>query len=168
MRLTTQSDFKVRVDGVQFAAAHFATFEGECEPLHGHNYEVAAELQGTLAADSWVIDFRDLKTMLRKLCDELDHRFLLQRRSDILEIDSNDTAWKVRTPARIGYVLPKTDVVALEIDNTTSERLAEWLTAKLWKALDERGATNIASMTMEVREGPDQRASHSSERLPQE
>jgi len=74
----------------------------------------------------------------------------------------------VRTPARIGYVLPKTDVVALEIDNTTSERLAEWLTAKLWKALEERGATNIASMTMEVREGPDQRASHSSERLPQE
>jgi 6-pyruvoyltetrahydropterin/6-carboxytetrahydropterin synthase len=168
MRLNSQRNFKVRVDGIQFAAAHFATFGGECEPLHGHNYEVAAELEGTLAEDSWVIDFRELKTILRELCDVLDHRFLLQRRSKVLEIDSNDSAWKVRTPARVGYVLPKTDVVALEIDNTTSERLAEWLTAKLWKALDARAATNIASMVVEVREGPDQRAFHSSERLPQE
>lgn len=168
MGLNQDGTFKVRVEGIGFVAAHFATFEGECEPLHGHNYAVAAELEGTLSEDAWVVDFNDVKSILRAFCDELDHRFLLQRRSRVLEIDSSDTAWKVRTPGRVGYVLPMTDVVALEIDNTTSERLAEWLSTRLWEALRERGASNVGSLTVEVWEGPDQRASYRSERLPQE
>jgi 6-pyruvoyl-tetrahydropterin synthase len=32
--------FSVRVEG-KFSAGHFATYGGDCEPLHGHTYEVA-------------------------------------------------------------------------------------------------------------------------------
>ncbi len=158
--------FQVRVEGVRFAAAHFATAGGRCEPLHGHNYGVVAQVDGTLSEDAWVIDFIELTAILRRLCKELDHRFLLQRESRVLAIDSTDAAWQVRTPAGIGYVLPKGDVVALPLDNTTSERLAEWLSGRLWQALAERGAKNVQAITVEVWEGPDQRASHRRERHP--
>ena len=70
--------WKVRVEGsgLRFSAAHFTTFEGQCEPLHGHNYAVTVEVEGALTEDSWVVDFSRLRKMARRLCDELDHRSL--------------------------------------------------------------------------------------------
>lgn len=163
--MQADGSFEVRVEGIQFAAAHFATFGGKCEPLHGHNYEVAAQVQGRLTDDSWVVDFTRLKAVLRALCDDLDHRFLLQGQSRVLEIDEGDRAWKVKTPAGIGYVFPKQDVVMLPIDNSTAERLAQWLCARVWQRLSRRILRGVESITVEVWEGPGQRASHRIERL---
>lgn len=157
-------EFQVRVEGISFDAAHFATFHGEAEPLHGHTYTVAAELEGTLADDAWVVDFGVVKKILRAIVHDLDHRFLLQRESKLLTIDDAETNWKVRTPAGIGYVLPKGDVVALPIDNSTSERLAELFVARFWQELDERGARNVRCVTVEVWEGHGQRAAHTQAR----
>ena len=159
--------FQVRVEGIRFAAGHFATYRGGCEPLHGHSYEVAVEARGTLAADAWVFDFTELKGIARSVCGELDHKFLLQRDSPVLAIVDGDANWKIRTPAGIGYVLPVSDVVALPIDNTTAERLAEWFGGRLWQWLGDRGASNLQALTVEVWEGPGQRGAHRVERLPQ-
>jgi 6-pyruvoyltetrahydropterin/6-carboxytetrahydropterin synthase len=158
--------FRVRVEEIRFDAAHFATFGGGCEPLHGHSYHVNAEAEGVLTADSWVVDFTRLKSLVRELCKQLDHRFLLQLDSRKLEIASEETSWKVRTPDGTGYVFPKQDVAALPIDNTTAERLSEWLAAQAWQALAEKGTKNLRSLTVEVYEGPGQSASFRMERLP--
>jgi 6-pyruvoyltetrahydropterin/6-carboxytetrahydropterin synthase len=150
-------EYRVRVERnkLKFAAAHFATFEGQCEPLHGHNYAVTIEVTGALTDDSWVIDFATLKSLGKALCDELDHKFLLQRHSRALEIDEGMSNWKVRFRER-GFVFPKADVVALPIDNTTAERLAEWFIGRLKDDLAARGATNLTSMTVGVEEAPGQ------------
>ena len=140
---------------LRFAAAHFTTFEGQCEPLHGHNYDVLVEVEGELTDDSWVVDFSALKSMTRDLCRELDHKFLLQRESKVLRIDEGKNNWKVRFQER-GWVFPKSDVVALPIDNTTSERLAEWFAGRLRAALAARGATNITTLTVGIEEMPGQ------------
>jgi len=155
-------DYHLRVERnkLKFAAAHFATFEGTCEPLHGHNYAVAIEVAGTLTDDSWVCDFSTLKSLGKALCDELDHKFLLQRDSRVLEIDEGMSNWKVRLRER-GFVFPKADVMALPIDNTTAERLAGWFLARLREDLRTRGASNITSMTVEVEEAPGQSGSAS-------
>ena len=155
-------NYSVRVERnkLKFAAAHFATFEGQCEPLHGHNYAVAIEVAGTLTDDSWVCDFSTLKSLGKALCDELDHKFLLQRDSRVLEIDETATNWKIRFAGR-GFVFPKADVLALPIDNTTAERLAEWFAARLRDGLRARGASNLATITVEVEEAPGQSASAS-------
>lgn len=158
--------FRVRVEGLRFAAGHFATYGGECEPLHGHDYEVAAAVEGGLDANSWVVDFGALKALLRGLCAQLDHRFLLQGESRLLTIEETEAAWKVRTPAGADYILPRQDVLLLDVDNTTAERLAEWLSGKLWQSLLERGAENVRSVTVEVWEGPGQLASHRREAGP--
>ena len=140
---------------LRFAAAHFATFEGRCEPLHGHNYDVSVELEGELTEDAWLIDFSALKSMTRALCQELNHKFLLQRDSKVLKIDEGESNWKIRFRER-GWVFPKSDVLPLPIDNTTAERLAEWFAGRLRDALAERGATNLTSLTVGIEEMPGQ------------
>lgn len=140
---------------LRFAAAHFATFEGRCEPLHGHNYDVIVELEGELTEDSWVLDFGELKSMARAICQELDHKFLLQRESKALQIEEGMSNWKVRFRER-GWVFPKSDVLPLPIDNTTAERLAEYFAGRLRDALAERGATKVTAITVGVEEMPGQ------------
>jgi 6-pyruvoyltetrahydropterin/6-carboxytetrahydropterin synthase len=161
-----ESKYDVRVEGIKFDAAHFATYGGHCEPLHGHSYEVAAQVEGTLGDDSLVVNFIFLKAKLRELSQLLDHRFMLQCRSTMLQIDSTEATWRVKTPTGQDYVFPKQDVVPLEVDNTTAERLAEWFSGRLWQSLRERGATNLTSLQVEVWEGPGQRGSHKLEGLP--
>ena len=150
-------DYKVRVERqkLKFAAAHFATFGGDCEPLHGHNYAVTIEVSGDLTDDSWVADFGVLKSLGKAICDELDHKFLLQRDSRVLTIDEGMSNWKVRFRER-GWVFPKSDVLPLPIDNTTAERLAEYFVGRLQAALAERGASNIRSLSVGVEEAPGQ------------
>ena len=150
-------EYRVHVERnkLKFAAAHFATFEGQCEPLHGHNYAVSIEVAGTLTDDAWVADFGLLKSLGKALCDELDHKFLLQRDSKVLTIDEGMSNWKIRFLER-GWVFPKSDIVALPIDNTTAERLAEWFVTRLRADLRARGAANLTSITVGVEEAPGQ------------
>lgn len=140
---------------LRFAAAHFTTFEGQCEPLHGHNYDVLIEVEGDLTSDSWVLDFSALKQMAREICKEVDHKFILQRDSRELSIDEGMANWKVRYNER-GWVLPKADVVALPIDNSTAERLAQWFAGRLRERLATAGATNVRSITVGIEEMPGQ------------
>ena len=149
--------YKVTVERntLRFAAAHFATFEGQCEALHGHNYDVIVEVEGELTGDGWVVDFGVLKALARELCRELDHKFLLQRDSKVLQIDEGKSNWKVRFLER-GWVFPKSDILPLPIENTTAEQLARWFSGRLRDALATRGAANITSLTVGVEEMPGQ------------
>jgi 6-pyruvoyltetrahydropterin/6-carboxytetrahydropterin synthase len=142
---------------LRFAAAHFATFEGDCESLHGHNYDVTIEVEGELTEDSWVVDFRLLKEIGRSICKELDHKFLLQRESKVLEIDAGMSNWKVRFQER-GWVIAKSDVAALPIDNTTAERLAQWFAGRVREEISSQGPANLRSITVGIEEMPGQSA----------
>jgi 6-pyruvoyltetrahydropterin/6-carboxytetrahydropterin synthase len=150
-------EYRVRVERnkLKFSAAHMATFGGQMEPLHGHNYAVTIEVAGTLTDDAWVCDFSTLKSLGMAICDALDHKFLLQAESRVLEIDEGQSNYKVRFGER-GFVFPKSDVVALPIDNTTAERLAEYFVTRLKPELLARGATNLTSISVGVEEAPGQ------------
>ncbi len=132
-----------------------ATFQGTCEPLHGHNYDMLIEVEGNLTEDSWVWDFGGLKRAAREIAEELDHKFILQRTSRVLEIDEFETNWKVRFGGK-GYVFPKEDVLALPIDNSTAERIAEWVSGRLQAYLTEAGAANIRKLSVGIEEMPGQ------------
>ncbi len=140
---------------LHFASAHMATFAGTCEPLHGHNYMVVVELEGELTEDSWVWDFGDLKKKTKALCDEIDHKFLLQRESRVLEISEGEDSWEVGFGG-LRYVFPKRDVAVLPVDNTTAERLAEWLAGRLVEELRRSGADSLRRITVGVEEMPGQ------------
>ena len=62
-----------------FSAAHaLRHYQGKCERLHGHNYGVAIEVEGErLTPDTELLmDFTDLKSLLKAALSELDHRDL--------------------------------------------------------------------------------------------
>jgi 6-pyruvoyltetrahydropterin/6-carboxytetrahydropterin synthase len=139
---------------LRFAAAHMATLAGDLEPLHGHNYALFLEVTGELTPDSWVVDFSDLKRIGRQVCAELDHKFLLQGTSQLLSVDRGD---EIRmTFADRTYVFPRGDVVELPIDNTTAERIAEWIGTRVIEALREGAFSNITGLRVGVEEAPGQ------------
>ena len=153
--MTVTRRVTVERNRLRFAAAHFATFHGECEPLHGHNYDVMVEVEGELTDDSWVWDFGDLKRLAKAIADELDHKFLLQRDSRVLAIIEGERGWEVSFGER-RYVFPREDVAVLPIDNSTAERLAEWFAERLRAALAERGAGAVRRLTVGIEEMPGQ------------
>ena len=66
---------KVR-DG--FAAAHrIVGSGGRCENMHGHNFRVELEVGGeNLDGAGMLLDFTELKAVLRRILQDLDHRDL--------------------------------------------------------------------------------------------
>ena len=62
----------------RFSAAHqLTTYKGPCENLHGHTWKLRLTVSGTdLDNAGMLIDFQELKKILRDIRDQFDHRFL--------------------------------------------------------------------------------------------
>ena len=58
-----------------FAAAHrLVGSGGKCESLHGHNFKVSLKVEGDQLDDTgMLIDFGDLKGILKSVLENLDH-----------------------------------------------------------------------------------------------
>ena len=151
-----RGEFRVSVtkDYLVFASAHFITFSGHrCETLHGHNYRVGVVVEGALDANSWyVFDFGVLKRIMKKLCDDIDHKVLLPTENPLLQIAERDDSVTVAYQNKPRYVFPKRDCALLPVPNTTVEMLAELLTGQLQAALANEGADGITAIEMEVEE----------------
>lgn len=152
MRYTFRmTNFKVHVskDYLIFCAAHFVTYEGESEPLHGHNYRASVTVEGSLQSDEYVFNFVTLKRLMRTLVDQLDHRTLLPESNPYFRITRENGEVTVAVENR-RYVLPESDVLILPIANTTAERLAEYLAGQLRAKIGN--IVNLTACEMEVSE----------------
>jgi len=150
---------KVKVEGsnLRFSAAHFITFGGKCERLHGHNYAVLVEIEGILNEDKLVFDFTVLKQLTREVCHRLNHRFLLPMQNPHLKLSEHPDSWEVRFGEK-RYVFPRADVVELPIDNSTAERLAEYVCGELRIGLAAYDTSNLYTITVGIEEAPTQMA----------
>jgi 6-pyruvoyltetrahydropterin/6-carboxytetrahydropterin synthase len=147
----------VEKEYLSFSVAHFISFGGKCERLHGHNYAVSVALEGDLTGDGYVFDFVVLKRLAREICDSLDHCFLLPEQSQHLDIEKREAEWEIRFEDR-RYVLPAGDVLALPLDNITAERLADYICGRLVGALEQHGLANLRAVTIGVEESLGQTA----------
>ena len=61
-----------------FSSAHrLRQYNGECERLHGHNWNVEVSIVSEKLNDlGMVIDFKDLKSKTKALIDKFDHQYL--------------------------------------------------------------------------------------------
>jgi 6-pyruvoyltetrahydropterin/6-carboxytetrahydropterin synthase len=61
-----------------FAAGHsLRNYHGKCENVHGHNYRVRVTLEGAnLDHAGLLVDFVEIKRLLRAIIEKLDHQFL--------------------------------------------------------------------------------------------
>jgi len=109
--------------GIKFSASHFIPGHVKCGRLHGHVYILRMVIHGEMNDSGMVMDFIDLKKLLRRVVEELDHKVLLPGRSPRVNIDAGEEV-KVITDGK-RYLFPREDVVILDISQTSAEELAD-------------------------------------------
>jgi 6-pyruvoyltetrahydropterin/6-carboxytetrahydropterin synthase len=69
--------FEISVEET-FAAGHaLRHYRGKCENVHGHNYRVQVTVEGEeLNSIGLLVDFGDIKKLIRAIVGRLDHQFL--------------------------------------------------------------------------------------------
>ena len=125
--------YAVRIsnDSLVFSAAHFITLAGGvCEEMHGHDFQVAAEVRGPLDENRYVVDFIALQKAIKTVLGELDHRVLLPTEHPLIRVSENEREVEARFEDR-RWVLPRRDCALLPIANTTSELLARHVGIRL-------------------------------------
>ncbi len=69
--------FRLKVQDYFSSAHYLRNYQGACESLHGHNWKVELVVEGEkLNNIDILLDFKDLKKILKEVLDELDHRLI--------------------------------------------------------------------------------------------
>ena len=149
---------RVSKDYLGFCAAHFIVFgKNGCERLHGHNYQVAAEIEDELKSDHLVFDFIEFKQILQGITDSLDHRMLIPLNSDTLGVEVTDETVRITSDEK-EWIIPRDDCVLLPLENTTAELLARWVSDELSEKLEAKLGQLPRVLRVEVFESPGQSA----------
>jgi 6-pyruvoyltetrahydropterin/6-carboxytetrahydropterin synthase len=149
---------EVAKDYFNFASAHFLIFaDGEREPLHGHNYQVSVAMEGELDRAGVVLDFITFKPLVKRICDGLDHRTLIQTASDAIQVRERAEHVEVRY-GKQRLILPRHDVILLPLANTSTELLAEHIAEQIRRQVRRKfPRTKIRFMEVGVEEARGQR-----------
>src|SRR5262249_10622900 len=143
---------EVAKDYFNFASAHFLIFgNGQRESLHGHNYQVSVAMEGELDRAGVVLDFITFKPLVKKVCDALDHRTLIQANNSVIKVR------KIAQEVEILYknqklLLPRGDVILLPIANTSTELLAEYIAGKIKRQVRQKFPAVIRYVEVAVEE----------------
>ena len=162
----TRRDFRVSVsnDSIVFASAHFIIFPGHrCERLHGHNYRTRVLVEGGLDPEAhYVFDFAELKHLMKRLTDDLDHKVLLPLEHPKLDVREQGDTVAVAYDGRPRYIFPKGDCALLPIPNTTVEMLAQYLARRARSEFERSaaGAGELRAIEVEIEENFGQSASY--------
>lgn len=154
------SSFSIQVakENLKFSAAHFIAYPGFREPLHGHNYQLGAKVEGRLGEMGYVLDFGVVKKLLKEIADRLDERTIIPANSDCLKIEEHGTQVRV-IYEQDEFVFPAKDVALLPIVHSSAEELARFVWNELCAALRSRGAIHeMLALEVWVAEGPGQAA----------
>jgi 6-pyruvoyltetrahydropterin/6-carboxytetrahydropterin synthase len=113
-----------------FAAGHYLrNYKGKCENPHGHNYKVRVTLAGgELDKAGLLLDFKDLKEVMKHVIDRLDHQMIndiepftvLNPSAENLAkyfYDETNTRLRAVTNGRVAV----RDVTIYETDTTTAK-----------------------------------------------
>ena len=113
---------------LKFSCAHFLIFpDGSKERLHGHNYQVVCEIDGRLSEHGLVIDFKQVKPIIRRLCDHLDEHWLIPGEHPVLTYHHRDDGHTEVTYKHCRYLAPTDEIIVLPINNTSAENFAAWI-----------------------------------------
>jgi 6-pyruvoyltetrahydropterin/6-carboxytetrahydropterin synthase len=149
---------EVAKDYFNFASAHFLIFaNGKREPLHGHNYQVSVVLEGDLDRAGVVLDFISFKPLVKRICDRLDHRTLIQTGSPAIAVRERSQEIEVRH-GKQKIILPREDVILLPLANTSTELLAEYVANQIRRQVRRKfPGANIRCLEVGVEEARGQR-----------
>lgn len=132
----------------KFSSGHFLIFdENRAEMLHGHNYQVKVDLfevEASASQKGYLIDFYDLKKIIKDLCDQWDEHVLLPANHPDMnkKISANGKNDDINFRDRF-YSFPKNEVVWLPVENTSVESLSKIFAQNLLKQLEPMGVRKL-------------------------
>ena len=151
-----RESFAIRVykQYFNFASSHFLIFgDGSREELHGHNYQVQVKVEGAIVDGDIVIDFIPFKPLVKRICDELDHRMILPRDNPFLTLSVDEEKVEVRHTDGSFFCFPRRDVRILPLPNTSTEMLARHIALQLNAAIpSEIPTARVHALEVQVEE----------------
>lgn len=160
--MTPMFSIRLAKQDFKFSVAHFTIFGADtAEPLHGHNYRLALEVEGASVDDLGLLaDCDRLKRAARAACAALDDRMLVPEASAHLAIGKSGGRHGGNGPATVAvgfgereYRFPEGEVLLLPLANVTMELLARWAWERIAKVA--RGGL-VQTLTVEIEETPGQ------------
>jgi 6-pyruvoyltetrahydropterin/6-carboxytetrahydropterin synthase len=140
-----------------FCAGHFITLADDlCEPVHGHNWTVGVDVEGSPDRHGMVIDFIALRDAVTAIVAGLDHKMLLPTANRFLAVETatgplGGPEVTVRFADR-RWVFPAAECVLLPVANTTAEWIAGWIGGRLLESLAARGTPLAGTLRVLVDE----------------
>jgi 6-pyruvoyltetrahydropterin/6-carboxytetrahydropterin synthase len=141
--------------GLKFSASHLIPGHEKCSRLHGHTYAVSAIIEGGQGRGGIVIDFIEVKDAVRKICDQLDHRVLLPRKSDLMDVVEKKKNVVVKTGGK-RYQFPLEDVAFIDVKVPSAEEIAKYVLKRLIKEI--KFPPGVTAVEICVEEGKGQGA----------
>ncbi len=112
---------------IRFSACHMLLRHDKCSRLHGHSYAIHLKIEGDLDENHMLADFGNIKKVLRKLADELDHRTLIPTMNPDIIVETDDQN-QIVTVDMLGkrYSFPICDIIKIPVYTTTVEELSKY------------------------------------------
>ena len=139
----------------KFSSAHFLIFdEKSAEKLHGHNYQVAVQIEvppeSELEKQGYFIDFNVFKKWIKARLDQWDEMVLLPAQHPDMKISKKGPSLEVRFRDRF-YVFPENEVHLLPVTNTSVEQLSRLLAQDFSREFKKYRVTKIRVKVEETR-----------------
>jgi 6-pyruvoyltetrahydropterin/6-carboxytetrahydropterin synthase len=98
------------------------------------------EIEAPLDRDGLVVDFKEVKPVIRAICDELDEHWLVPGRHAELSVEAGDDGHTRVEYRGARYMAPSEEVIVLPIGNTSVENFASWFAHEMKRRLEARFA----------------------------
>jgi len=141
--------------GLKFSACHLIPGHSRCGRLHGHTYAVHVRLVGEPNESGYIADFHDVKALVKRLIDRLDHRVLIPAAHPAVAITTRGATVEMRI-GKGRYAFPAGDVLLLDLPAVTAEQLAAYILEKVAPAIARLG--NVSELQIGLYEGVGQGA----------
>jgi len=126
---------------IRFSSAHIIHEYEKCGRLHGHTYAIHVKIWGQPDSKGIIVDFSNIKKILKEIANSLDHRILIPEKSPIVEIVKNDDYVRIDSMGK-SYQFPISDCIFLPIKSTSAENLAKYILEEFVKKTDHLETVN--------------------------
>ncbi|MDH7508541.1 MAG: 6-carboxytetrahydropterin synthase [Methanomassiliicoccales archaeon] len=124
---------RLEIDGreanIKFSACHLITEHPKCGRLHGHVYVLRMIVHGEKGEHGMIMDFTELKRIMRRIVEEFDHRVLLAGNCPRMKITVGEEVIAETSGKR--YVFPAEDVVIIDAEEASAEEVARVLLSRV-------------------------------------
>ncbi len=147
-----------REAGIRFSACHFITEHAKCGRLHGHVYGLMLILHGEKGANGMIMDFIELKKVMRRIAEDFDHKVLLPGNCPRMILTVGE-----EVVAKVGkkrYVFPAEDVVILDVVEASAEEVSRVMLARILAEIQFPGNVYRIEVGVEEERGQSAWISH--------